>query len=596
MEKVTGHPRLYRRGAVYWHRAAVPVDIADSYPKTEETFSLRTKEYREALKLVRVAAARVDQLFEAHRRRKALEAQPPLESLTDEQIRHIGEIYYAYRLEEDDEVRNEAFEGRSFEEWVEDTDFFDAVTRYDYARGEVDAFFEGEVDEVLSWSDIDLRLAETSPSRRKLARALQAAAIRAYKATKARNEGEPIETPRPPPLTAPAVAAKSAVDTSALQSDASGVPPLSHLAEEWMAEKARTSWVPKTAHEHRVWMGQFIAVTGDKPWTTYGKAEARAFKALLMHLPANWTKCEALAGLSLAEASAKARDLGLPPMSDKNLNKLLGYVGSLWTWAADHYDECPANPFKGLKVKARGHNIRDERHPFALAELEAIFNAPLYTGCKSLREWGTPGALVPRDAGLFWVPLIGLFTGARLGEIIQLRVEDVREEQGIPFFDINDEGDDKRLKTAHSRRTTPIHPELIALGLLDHVALRRRQGEQRLFPDLKMGADGYYSSPFSKHFSRFLASVQVKTRKNAFHSFRHCFEDACREAGIAKEVMDALQGHGEQGMSGRYGRGYVLRTLAEAMRRLRYEGLDLGHLRPIVPAEKSERASNQAAE
>lgn len=171
MEKVTGHPRLYRRGAVYWHRAAVPVDIADSYPKTEETFSLRTKEYREALKLVRVAAARVDQLFEAHRRRKALEAQPPLESLTDEQIRHIGEIYYAYRLEEDDEVRNEAFEGRSFEEWVEDTDFFDAVTRYDYARGEVDAFFEGEVDEVLSWSDIDLRLAKTSPSRRKLARA-----------------------------------------------------------------------------------------------------------------------------------------------------------------------------------------------------------------------------------------------------------------------------------------------------------------------------------------------------------------------------------------------------------------------------------------
>jgi len=55
-----GHTRLYRRGAVYWHRASVPVDIADSYPKTEETFSLRTRDYQQALKLVRVQAVRVD--------------------------------------------------------------------------------------------------------------------------------------------------------------------------------------------------------------------------------------------------------------------------------------------------------------------------------------------------------------------------------------------------------------------------------------------------------------------------------------------------------------------------------------------------------
>jgi hypothetical protein len=51
-----GHPRLYRRGATYYHRAAIPVDIADTYPKTEETFSLKTRDYRDALKLVRIAA------------------------------------------------------------------------------------------------------------------------------------------------------------------------------------------------------------------------------------------------------------------------------------------------------------------------------------------------------------------------------------------------------------------------------------------------------------------------------------------------------------------------------------------------------------
>lgn len=46
--------------------------------------------------------------------------------------------------------------------------------------------------------------------------------------------------------------------------------------------------------------------------------------------------------------------------------------------------------------------------------------------------------------------------------------------------------------------------------------------------------------------------------------------------------MDALQGHGEEGMSARYGRGFSLKKLAEAMGRLRYEGLDLSHLRPDV--------------
>ncbi|HLO76357.1 MAG TPA: DUF6538 domain-containing protein [Magnetospirillum sp.] len=591
-----GHPRLYRRGAVYWHRAAVPVDIKDTYPKAEETFSLRTKDHREALKLVRIEAARVDRLFDDYRRRMALQAQPPLDNLTDEQIKRIGEAYYAALLDEDDEVRNEAFEGRSFEEYAEDIDTFDASTRYQYARGEVDSFYAEEVDEVLSWNNVNLRLAEASPSRRKLARELQAAAIRAYKAKRARNEGEPIETPAPPVMAGSRPVAAERMDTSALLSSASTAPRLSHLVEEWIAEKSRTSWVPKTEHEHRVWMGHFIAVTGDRPWTEYGKAEARAFKTLLMHLPANWNKFDAQGSLPIAEASAKARELAMPPMSDKNRDKLLGYVGSFWTWAKDHYDECPDNPFRGLKLKVKARNVRDERHPFTLDELKAIFSAPIYTGCKSVREWVSPGLLIPRDAGIYWLPLIGLFTGARSGEIIQLRVEDVRQEHGVIFFDINDDGEDKRLKTAHSKRTTPVHPILVELGLLDHVERQRRKGEVRLFPEMKMGEDGYYSSPYSKHFRRFLEAVKIKHRKNAFHSFRHCFEDACRNSDISKEVMDALQGHGEEGMSGRYGRGFFLKKLAEAMGQLRYEGLDLEHLRPDVPGQKCQRAPDQAAE
>jgi len=42
------HTRLYRRGAVYYHRAVSPEDIADTYPKAEEIFSLKTKDHSEA--------------------------------------------------------------------------------------------------------------------------------------------------------------------------------------------------------------------------------------------------------------------------------------------------------------------------------------------------------------------------------------------------------------------------------------------------------------------------------------------------------------------------------------------------------------------
>ncbi len=566
-----GHPRLYRRGAVYWHRAAVPVDIAKTYPKTEETFSLRTKDRSEALKLVRVEAARVDRLFDEHRKRVAVAAGPIVDELTDAQVRAVGEAYYAMLLLQDDDIRLGGFEGTSFEERAEDIEVFSAYKRHDFARGEISEIDAEETEDFLQSRWVGVKLAPDSPSWPRVAREMQAASIRAYSAKQARNLGEPVPTPEPPPPVSSRPAARGSS------------PLLSSLVEEWTAEKARTSWVPKTEHEHRVWMAHFIAISGDKPWLEYGKAEARAFKAVLMRLPANWNKFDALAPLGIAEASDRAHELGMPPMSEKNLNKLLGYVGSFWTWAKDHYDDCPANPFSGLKLKLKGKNVRDERHPFTLDELKAIFRAPVFTGCKSVTEWATPGALVPRSAGIFWVPLIGLLTGARLGEIIQMRTADVREEQGVTYLDLNDDGEDKRLKTAHSKRMVPLHAELVAAGFLELVEERRKAGQERLFPDLSMGADGYYSSPFSKHFSRFLTRVGVKTRKNAFHSFRHSFEDACRDSDIPKEVMDALQGHGEEGMSGRYGRGYVLKKLAEAMGRLQYDGLDLSHLRPRQP-------------
>ncbi|RQW70101.1 site-specific integrase [Halomonas sp. YLB-10] len=583
--KVTGHPRLYRRGARYYHRAAIPQDIQASYPKAEETFSLKTSDYQEALRRVREAAAEVDRKFDHHRRWVAAQAQP-LDALTNEQIEHLAALYHASLLEADEEIRTEGifeeepgepgtdWERWDFDEYAEELEDSIGHTRHLYARGRMDTFFMDEAEDILSWNGVELALSPDSPSWRPLARALQAAYIRAGKDQQSRNEGEIVPTPTVDSLPSQATAPASEARQS-LADDGQG-PLLSAVAKEWIAEKS-LSWAPKTTNDHRTTLDNFITVVGDKPLDAYAKADGRAFKSVLMKLPSNWTKQKPLQGLAIDKAAERADELGMAPMSGKNVNKLIGYAAAFWNWAAKHYDECPPNPLNGLKVAIK-KRAREERDPFTLEELRAIFRAPVFTGCKSLHHWRQPGTLVPRDSGMFWVPLVSLFTGARMGEVLQLYVSDVQHEHGIDFIDINGDGDDKSLKTTSSWRQTPIHPELKRLGFLDHVEKMRQQGSQRLFPDMPMGNDGYYSSVYSKRFRALLDSLKIKHGQNAFHSLRHNFEDACRNSGVDKYVMDALQGHAEAGMSARYGSGYELETLNDSICRLEYRGLDLRHL------------------
>ncbi len=47
---------------------------------------------------------------------------------------------------------------------------------------------------------------------------------------------------------------------------------------------------------------------------------------------------------------------------------------------------------------------------------------------------------------------------------------------------------------------------------------------------------------------------------------------------VKQEVRDALQGHGENGVSAQYGTGIYRKTLDEAMKKVDYQDLDLSHL------------------
>ena len=59
----------------------------------------------------------------------------------------------------------------------------------------------------------------------------------------------------------------------------------------------------------------------------------------------------------------------------------------------------------------------------------------------------------------------------RTEEICKLRVDELKKEDGIWFFDIKG-----KVKTRNSVRRVPIHEKLIELGLLKYTELIKRSG------------------------------------------------------------------------------------------------------------------------
>lgn len=172
------------------------------------------------------------------------------------------------------------------------------------------------------------------------------------------------------------------------------------------------------------------------------------------------------------------------------------------------------------------------------------------------------------DPTKFWIPLIALFTGMRLDEIGQLQKEDIKELDNIVYFDVNDSGNGKKVKTKSSIRQIPIHSELVKLGFLDYVKGLGDSPQSFLFPDLKL-YDGRRTHGFSKWFGKYLRNVGVTDSRKVFHSFRHKFKDMTREATEDEEMRDALTGHSGSSIGRGYGGGFSIEAKHRVMQEIK---------------------------
>lgn len=254
-------------------------------------------------------------------------------------------------------------------------------------------------------------------------------------------------------------------------------------------------------------------------------------------------------------------------------NSKIGILRTFFRGGQD-YELVTVNPAAEIHSPV-GHD-RKSRVSFAADDLTKIFNSSIYLAQYRPVSGGKEAA--------YWLPLLALFTGARVEELAQLLVTDVREINGLGYIiNISDDAPHAHIKNSSSRRRIPVHGILIACGFLDYVTKQASTG--MLFPDLKPNHRGKYGGYFSYFFSTYLRKkILITDERKVFHSFRHTFKDACRKVGIEEAVHDALTGHSRPSASRSYGNDqYPLEPLFEAITRYEIQDLDLSHLyvRPV---------------
>lgn len=239
-----------------------------------------------------------------------------------------------------------------------------------------------------------------------------------------------------------------------------------------------------------------------------------------------------------------------------NASDLAG-LKTVFGWAVVNR-KVATNPAHGITVKV-GKKQRLRSKGFTDAEALAILKA---ASSVVIPPW-RPGSK-SQPAGLYqaraerWVPWLCCYTGARVGEMAQLRKQDVRREGELWVLHVTPEAG--TVKTDEARDIV-LHPHLVAMGFPafvescepGHLFLRPGNGEVRgrlrgLKNRLAEFARGSVSDP--------------NVAPN--HAWRHRFKTVGIEAGIAPRVLDAIQGHAPTNVSDSYG-DVTLKAKAAAM-------------------------------
>lgn len=336
---------------------------------------------------------------------------------------------------------------------------------------------------------------------------------------------------------------------------------LSDAIKVYVSEKqAGKNWAVKTESEKLKHLELLQEILGEgTDVRSVGALDAQRVKNTLRAYPVNREKNKETRG---NRPLSEILDLpGVPKLHTTSVNKYLQSYGDLFNWAKQN-GHVEQNYFSGLSIRQNKARAQDNRAAFSPAQIQLVLEAVLTNkdglANKDYQKWG---------------PLIGIYTGARLNEIAQLHLKDIRQVEEVWCFDFNDEGDRKSLKNNASRRIVPIHPSLLGLGVLAYVEGLREQGQTKLFPTFTYDPKNGWGRHLSRHFNNtLLPKLGIKSKELVFHSLRHTVVTMLMQADVDEPVVQAVVGHARKGVTQQnyFKRGYTVRQLDEAIRKLAF--------------------------
>lgn len=321
----------------------------------------------------------------------------------------------------------------------------------------------------------------------------------------------------------------------------------------------------------------------DIPIMQIEREKCRAFALLLPRIPAYLH--HHYKGMAIDEAVEEyARRHGSYAERHAEGQKILQTIRSIFQLAVDE-QWLERNPWDGLAVRQRVTKkfmlTKSSYEAFPIEALNKLFALPLFAG-RNGPEFGRRHFLTHR----YWAPIVALYSGMRMNEILQLETADIQPSgAGIDILCVTDEEAQeydpndfqKRVKTQKSLRRIPIHPKLHEIGF---VAWAKQQPPGRLFPEAAKGSGEKPSDLYSKRFKTDLKNAGIwKHRRQVFHSFRHTFNAALKAGGVPEDCREAINGWSHQRtMDSHYGAGKTDQRLFEEIKKVDYPGLDISAL------------------
>ncbi len=318
------------------------------------------------------------------------------------------------------------------------------------------------------------------------------------------------------------------------------------LFEQYEAENAQ-NWKPATlrenqsAHAALIEIFDYLGLGADA--NTITRADVLKVRDVLQRLPKNRKQRFKDAPLvDLLGREEKTDCLDVVTINNKYLIKM----AAVFKWAVRN-DLIKKNMTEGLELKVPQRKASEARNAFSTEQVgQLLVAAKSY----SQKTSGKPYH--------YYVTALAAITGARLNEVAQLQVKDVRvTEAGTVYIHINEDDSSlpgKSIKNAHSERCVPLVDGAYGFVLADFMDLleaRRNANascasngnDAMVFDGLRLMKNGY-GEQVSKWFNRTLLPKVLADRDGlAFHSFRHTVATQLKQHGVELAYAQAIMGH-----------------------------------------------------